>query len=209
MDLVKRTAKSGTSETAEAAEGAPLAQGISGSIESPDIYLQRYYQHYKPRTVDDLYFQLTRAIVLAARKWRKLANDRLREINQSQARWETLLMLSFSERDVLQSEMARRLSIEGPTLVRMLETLAEEGFIERRQNPQDRRVKINTLTAKGHAAVRDIKRITDALRFEALHDISLEDMATTRRVLSAFMERIEALDQEDVARGEQEGGQSA
>lgn len=184
----------------ETAQGLLPDQDIAGRIKSPDLYLERYHQHYKPRTVDDLYFQLTRSIVLAARKWRKLANDRLREINQSQARWETLLMLSFSERDVLQSEMARRLSIEGPTLVRMLETLAEEGFIERRQNPQDRRVKINTLTPKGHAAVRDIKRITDALRFEALHDISLEDMATTRRVLSAFMDRIEALDQDETGR---------
>lgn len=192
----KKPVKPEATEKAERVHGSLPDQDVTGRIKSPDLYLERYYQHYKPGTIDELYFQLTRAIVLAGRKWRKLANDRLREINQSQARWETLLMLSFSEGDVLQSEMARRLSIEGPTLVRMLETLAEEGFIERRQSPEDRRVKINTLTPKGHSAVKDIKRITDAMRFEALHDISLEDMATTRRVLTAFMDRIEALDEE-------------
>jgi MarR family transcriptional regulator, transcriptional regulator for hemolysin len=156
-------------------------------------YLDNYHRHYVADSVDDIYFRLTRATVFAGRKWRKLANDELRRIGQSQARWETLFMIAFSGGEIPQSQLARMLSIEGPTMVRMLEVLENDGLIERKTDPADGRQTRNRITRAGEAALLQIKDITNALRIDVLRDISLADIAITQRVLSRMIRRLDLI----------------
>jgi len=163
---------------------------VSDSLISPQTYLANYHRHYDANSVDDIQFRLTRAIVVAGREWRKLCNDKLRDIGQTQARWETLFLVSFSGNDAPQSELARLIGIEGPTLVRMLDVLEQDGLIRRRQSEADRRVTLNSLTEKGEAAIEEIKQITNALRREVLDDLPSEELAIAQRVLSRIIGKL-------------------
>jgi DNA-binding MarR family transcriptional regulator len=157
-----------------------------------DERLAEYHRQYGGAT-DDLYYRATRDIVVAGRRWRKLANDKIRPTGQTMARWETLFLVAFSDHALTQGELARLISIEGPTLVRMLDVLAKEGLIERKQSEIDRRVTTNAITPAGRAAIDGIMDVTNALRTEILRGIDPEELQTTLKVLGQIIERIDGI----------------
>jgi MarR family transcriptional regulator for hemolysin len=158
-----------------------------------DERLAKYHRIQAGSDVDDLYYRATRDIVVAGRRWRKLANERIRPTGHTMARWETLFLVAFSDHALTQGELARLLNVEGPTLVRMLDVLQREGLIERRQNEIDRRVTTNAVTAEGRQAIDDIMAVTNALRTEVLRGLDAEELATCLKVLGQITERIDAL----------------
>jgi len=158
-----------------------------------DERLAKYHRLYAESDVDDLYYRATRDIVVAGRRWRKLANERIRPTGHTMARWETLFLVAFSDHALTQGELARLLNVEGPTLVRMLDVLQREGLIERRQSEIDRRVTTNAITAKGRQAIDDIMGVTNALRVDVLQGLDPEELATCLKVLGQIIERIDEM----------------
>jgi MarR family transcriptional regulator for hemolysin len=149
---------------------------------------------------DDEYFRITRALVVAARRWRKLANDRIKPLGQTMARWETLYLVAYSDAELNQTELARLIGVEGPTMIRMLDSLAREGLIERQQSHHDLRVTINRITDKGRQVITEIMGVTNALRREVLEGVDLEELKVANRVLSGILRRLEQLTSEGAAR---------
>jgi MarR family transcriptional regulator for hemolysin len=158
-----------------------------------DERLAKYHRAHADSDADDLYYRATREIVVAGRRWRKLANERIRPTGHTMARWETLFLVAFSDHALTQGELARLLNVEGPTLVRMLDVLSKEGLIDRRQSEIDRRVTTNAITAKGRQAIDDIMSITNSLRAEVLKGLDPKELATALKVLGQIIERIDAL----------------
>lgn len=68
---------------------------------------------------------------------------------------------------VSQAEVAARLDLEPISLVRMLDKLCEEGLVERRAHPTDRRVRTLWLTAAARPVLESILRINQEIRAEA------------------------------------------
>lgn len=68
---------------------------------------------------------------------------------------------------VSQAEVATWLDIEPIALVRMLDKLAEEGLVERRAHPTDRRVRTLWLASGAEETVERILDINQAIREEA------------------------------------------
>jgi MarR family transcriptional regulator, transcriptional regulator for hemolysin len=68
---------------------------------------------------------------------------------------------------VSQAEVAAWLDIEPIALVRMLDKLHDEGLVERRAHPTDRRVRTLWLTPGAEAVVERILDINQAIREEA------------------------------------------
>jgi MarR family transcriptional regulator for hemolysin len=68
---------------------------------------------------------------------------------------------------VSQAEVATWLGIEPIALVRMLDKLHEEGLVERRAHPTDRRVRTLWLTPTARPVVTQILAINEAIREEA------------------------------------------
>src|SRR6516164_8529715 len=68
---------------------------------------------------------------------------------------------------VSQSEVATWLDLEPIALVRMLDKLHEEGLVERRAHPTDRRVRTLWLTPAARTVVTQILAINKAIREEA------------------------------------------
>ncbi|MEH3107707.1 MAG: MarR family transcriptional regulator [Sphingomonas fennica] len=166
---------------------------VDGAVAASDRHLMNYHRHFSTTDGDDAHFRATRAIVVAARRWRKLANERVKAIGQTMARWETLFLVAFTGNDLTQSELARLISVEGPTMVRMLDVLARDGLIERHQSSTDRRVTVNRITEKGTAVIGEMMEITNALRAEVIRDIDPDELAVCVSVLNKILKRLDEL----------------
>jgi MarR family transcriptional regulator, transcriptional regulator for hemolysin len=84
-----------------------------------------------------------------------------------------------------QRELAARLSIESPTLVRHLDRLEEEGLVVRRRDDQDRRVVRVGLTAAGHRRFAELREVAASLdaQLRALldhHEVEILEHALLR-----------------------------
>ena len=158
-----------------------------------DERLAKYHRLQSGGDDEDLYYRATRDIVVAGRRWRKLANERIRPTGHTMARWETLFLVAFSDHALTQGELAKLISVEGPTLVRMLDVLAKEGLIERRQSEVDRRVTTNAITPAGRQAIDDIMSVTNSLRAEVLAAIDPAELRTTLKVLGEIIDRIDGI----------------
>lgn len=156
-------------------------------------HLSGHERHFRKGTSDDTYFRVTRALVVAARRWRKVANERVKDLGQTMARWETLFLVAYSDEELTQSELARLISVEGPTMVRMLDVLAKDGLIERRQSETDRRVTTNSITPKGKQVIEEIMAVTNILRADLLKDIDPQKLAVCLDVLSQILRRLDQL----------------
>ena len=84
-----------------------------------------------------------------------------------------------------QRELAERLEIEGPTLVRLLHQLGAMGLVTRQQNPDDHRANTLHLTAAGRAAAKRLRRAMDAVRARLLAGVSDDELADALRVFEA------------------------
>ena len=116
-----------------------------------------------------------------------------------------VIYVSRSE-GVSQAEVAARLDIEPIALVRMLDRLCEEGLVERRAHPTDRRVRTLWLTAAARPVLERILEINLAIRSEAFvgldaaqRDALIETLARIKDNLTIEEERAAALDEAEVA----------
>ena len=118
-----------------------------------------------------------------ARVWRRKADQALAAHGLSEATSHPLLILSRGGKCVRQGVLAEEMGIEGPSLVRLIDLLAAEGLVERREDPTDRRAKMLHITALGEAKTAEVISVLSRLRADLLKDVSAEAMATTFETL--------------------------
>jgi MarR family transcriptional regulator, transcriptional regulator for hemolysin len=105
-------------------------------------------------------------IMDVARMLRTYADQRARQFGISRAQWVVLLRLDRQE-GLKQSELAEILDLQPISLTRLLDRLAENGLIERRPDPNDRRANrlylmpaarplIDRLTELGNDMMNDV-----------------------------------------------------
>ncbi|MCZ4285559.1 MarR family transcriptional regulator [Marinobacter salarius] len=122
-----------------------------------------------------------------ARRWRKLLDERLNDLGVTQARWSTMVCLQRSG-GLTQRELTHLMAVENPTLVRLLDSLEEQGLIERRPNMRDRRTKLLYLTNAGERFMSTLNERASVLRHEMLKNIENTDLEVALRVLERVME---------------------
>ena len=116
-----------------------------------------------------------------ARVWRHKLDQRLQPLGLSQAKWRTIAHLARGH--LTQRDLAERLSIEEPTLARLLTRLESEGWIKRENDRHDRRCKTVHLQRKSSQLLQQIEGTARDLRHELLQTISPRDLQTCLRVL--------------------------
>ena len=77
-------------------------------------------------------------IMDVARMLRTYADQRARQFGISRAQWAVLVRIDRTE-GLKQSELAELLDLQPISLTRLLDRLADNGLIERRADPNDRR----------------------------------------------------------------------
>ena len=122
-----------------------------------------------------------------ARVWRHKLDQRLRPLGLSQAKWRTLAHLSRGH--LTQCDLAQRLSIEEPTLARILRTLESDRWIKRESAQHDRRCKTVHLQPKSSALLQKIEETARDLRHELLEKIPSRDLQICLAVLTDIRNR--------------------
>ena len=84
------------------------------------------------------------------------------------------------------------MSLDGSSVVRLLDNLEVAGLIQRKEGEHDRRAKIIALTPRGKAIADQVETVARRVRSEALAGLSDKDIETTVRVLNHVCRALEA-----------------
>jgi len=93
-----------------------------------------------------------------ARMLRTYADQQARQFGISRAQWVVLVRLDRSE-GLKQSELAEILDLQPISLTRLLDRLAENGLIERRADPNDRRANRLYLTPAARPVLAQLGKL--------------------------------------------------
>jgi MarR family transcriptional regulator for hemolysin len=131
-----------------------------------------------------------REIAVVARRWRTRLDERLKDLNMSQARWVALYWLGQHPEGISQAALADLSAVEPPTLLRVVDQLEQQGLIERRPEPNDRRIKRLCLTEAAIPVVEAIGVIAEDMRQEVMGDITLDEFHNAMSVLRRIRTRL-------------------
>jgi DNA-binding MarR family transcriptional regulator len=130
-----------------------------------------------------------------ARRFRYRFDNRARAIGVTRPQWRALLYLAHRE-GITQSELAEWLEVERITLCRMIDRLAEAGLVERRADPQDRRVWRLHLMPSAHGIVEQLTAIGAEVEEEALATLSPVERTMLRETLVRMREGLDGSERE-------------
>ncbi len=150
-------------------------------------------------TSEDPSYRFGHSLAEVSRLWRHVLDARLKPLGLSTARWVALVNLSAHPEGMTQNALAIRVGIKGSTLVRQLDLLEADGWVERRDQPGDRRVKRVFLTAKARPALASIAEVGSDLRRELMQDSSEAEIHACVTLLERLKQRLQPLAGDDRA----------
>lgn len=127
------------------------------------------------------------------RDWRAAIDRRLAPLGLSQAKWMPLLYLMRAEGPPTQTEIAKHLEIESPTLVRLLDRLEADDWIERKACPGDRRARHIHLTPRARQLCGEVQAIVMDVRRQLLGDVSPAELARCVALLKRINSAAQAM----------------
>jgi DNA-binding MarR family transcriptional regulator len=120
-----------------------------------------------------------------SRLMRRSFDQRARSIGVTRAQWRVITMLVRNE-GINQGGLADLIEVEPITLCRMVDRLTEASLVERRPDPNDRRVWRLFLTEKARALLSDLRLLAEDLNEEAMDGISAQEQEQLRTMLDSI-----------------------
>lgn len=114
-------------------------------------------------------------------------DQRLKAVGLELSAWPTLMCL-WEQDGVTQTELSRTARVEAYTTTRVLDRLASAGLIERRPDPESRRVRRVHLTERGKSLEKELTPLAMAVNAQHLEPLSQADRTTLIRLLSVLVE---------------------
>ena len=142
-----------------------------------------------PSAPHDARARFTPLVTRVARDWPR-ADRQLQGYELTEATWLPLLRVARSETPMRQNELAASPSLDGSSMVRLLDSLENSGLIERCEDRDDRCAKSLALTPRGCRAVDQVERVSLELRNVVLDEVSDDDLARSFRVLETVRDRL-------------------
>ena len=124
---------------------------------------------------------------------RKHFDRRAAAFGLTRAQWRLLKAIHRQEGQT-QAALADTLEMEPVAVGRVIDRLAQGGFIERRADPADRRCWRLHLTAKAHAVADDMEVIAQKLRDDSVKGIEPAHLKIFLQVLSDLRSNLDVLD---------------
>ncbi len=131
--------------------------------------------------------------------WHQVINERLRPRGVSHSQWRVVLELSRSPTPMTQTALAAELGVAAPTMVRLIDRLADKDWLAREACPADRRARLVRLTPRAQKLARELEKVVGEVRRELLHDLGVAELAGSIAALSKIEAR--ALEALGVSRG--------
>lgn len=128
---------------------------------------------------------------LATRRFRARFAERVKSTSQTEARWSALYFLSNAGEGLIQSDLAERMGVQGPTLVRLLDALEAQGLVKRTEAPGDRRAKLVMIQPAGESIIAEVDAVAAQMRDAVFAGITDHDLATALRVLDTVVNALE------------------
>ena len=126
------------------------------------------------------------------RLWVRLFEQRLPQVGMTFTQSKVLVFLSRNE-GTTQAKLAETSDTEPMTLVRVLDRMERDGWIERRPDPADRRAYRLYLRPASNPVLTEIVRIGDRARNEALAGLSGEQREQMMNMLEHVRSNLVAL----------------
>ena len=126
-----------------------------------------------------------------ARRLRQAVDAELHAFGLTEATWRPLVYVRRLGDGVRQKELATALSIEGPSLVRLLDNLERRGLIERREDENDRRARGIHLTRAGRERAVKAARVGSEIQARLLAKVPAAELEACVRVLADIERELE------------------
>lgn len=130
---------------------------------------------------------------LLARRWRRALDARLAAEGLSDATWAPLMHLKETGGGTTQKELAALVGVDGSSLVRVLDILVRQGFVERRVDEADARARLIYLTPEGENRVNEIRKVLTKGEEAMLVDIDDAEIAAMLEHFGRIERRLEEL----------------
>ncbi|KQN68429.1 MarR family transcriptional regulator [Serratia sp. Leaf51] len=127
------------------------------------------------------------------RQLRTYCDARFKTIGLTLARGQVLLHLEAANGRLPQGELTALLEVEHPTAIRLFDSLAQLGLLERCPGENDRRSKDIKLTETGIELANQVRSMTDDILIRVMEGIPENNIAVAREVLAAITANIAAL----------------
>jgi len=141
--------------------------------------------------VTDRHTEFGLLVARLSRRLRQAVDAEMRLIGLTEATWRPLIYLRALGDGVRQKELATAMSIEGPSLVRLLDSLERRGFIERREDESDRRARGIYLTRAGRELAVRAARIGNSLQTRLMAAVPASELDICERVLETLERELE------------------
>ena len=102
-----------------------------------------------------------------------------------------LLLTLWDEENLTQSEIARRVGIEQPTVANTLRRMERDGLVQTEADPSHRRQVLIKLTEKGRKLERPLKLEARAVNQAAAADMSPSELDAFRQAIRLMIDRVE------------------
>jgi MarR family transcriptional regulator for hemolysin len=122
-------------------------------------------------------------------------DQRMKPLGITRSQWWVLTGVSrHGEEGIAQTELAKVLDLGKVALGGLIDRLEERGFVERRADPQDRRVNKVHLTAKGNGVLEKMQKIGMEMNAKVMSGISLQRQHQLADVLHTMKANLVAMD---------------
>lgn len=128
--------------------------------------------------------EFLRECVMVSRRWRQRIDERLRPEGLTFARMTVLWWIDYLEGPVTQRVLADNVGIEGPTLVRQLHALEEQGLVERVPYEGDRRAKGLKLTPAARPMIDKLMEVVHGACDDYLAGLDRRRLGSATRLLA-------------------------
>ncbi|RNM04396.1 MarR family winged helix-turn-helix transcriptional regulator [Dickeya undicola] len=124
-----------------------------------------------------------------SRLWRRVIDRELQPYGLTQASWLPLLFIAREEAPIHQKALAESLGLDASAVVRVLDSLQKQGFIERREG-NDRRFREIHLTTLGMEQVEKVESIAGQVRNQALAGVPEQDIEQVSRIINQVISNL-------------------
>jgi|GEM_PF-3745965 MarR family transcriptional regulator for hemolysin len=129
--------------------------------------------------------------------WRRLLNAKIKSLGISGTEKRVLFCIAHNP-GLTQIQIANLLDLEPQNLMRSLDKLEQQKWIQKQSDPDDRRIKCLTITTTAHKVVAKIKKISDNLKPQILSGLDDKNLQVVINQLAKMRENIvEQLNEEE------------
>jgi DNA-binding MarR family transcriptional regulator len=122
----------------------------------------------------------------AARAFAHRLSEELRRFDVGIGQWAVLMHL-WSSDGMTQAQLARRVAIEQPTMVRTIDRMERDGLVTRAPDPADGRASRITLTERGWSLRDELVPLAAGVNRAATAALDTDEIATLRRLLAKLV----------------------